>query len=120
MRGIYLSLASLFTFHGAPKNFVVLRPESLNEIAIGITWGEAERGNLDCISFASFGNPGYCTIKFAFASICVNYETSQCRIGFLIIIVTWQKCKNRAYTEHANEPFGKPKLGSKKLGIISL
>ena len=46
MRGIYLSLASLSDFHKAPKNFVVLRPESLNEIETGSTWGEAERENL--------------------------------------------------------------------------
>lgn len=46
MRGIYLRLASLSTFHRAPKNFVVFRLESLNEIEIGITWGEAERQNL--------------------------------------------------------------------------
>lgn len=28
------------------------------------------------INFASFGNPGYSTIKFVLASIYVNYETS--------------------------------------------
>lgn len=79
----------------------------------GKTWG-------DCINLASFGNPGYSTIKFVLASIYVNYETSQYRIGFLIIVVIWQKCNNRASTEHANKPFRKTKLGSKKLGITSL
>jgi len=84
--------------------------------------GGRQRGKTwrDCINFASFGNPGHSTITFALASIYVNYETRQCRIGFLITIVLWQKCKNRASTEHANEPFRKTKLGSKKPGIISL
>lgn len=84
--------------------------------------GVRQRGKTwwDSINLASFGNPGYSTIKFVLVSIYVNYETSQCRIGFLIIIVRWQKFKNRTSTEHANEPFRKTKLGSEKLGITSL
>lgn len=53
--------------------------------------GVRQRGKIwwDCLSF---GNPDYSMIKFVLASIYVSYETSQCRIGFLIIIVIWQKC----------------------------
>lgn len=69
------------------------------------------------MSFASFGNPGYSTIKFAFVSIYVNYETSQCGTGFLIILLYGKNVK----TEHPqNMQFRKTKLGTKKLEIISL
>lgn len=72
------------------------------------------------INFASFGNPGKSTIIIlVLASIYVNHETSHCSIVFLVP-VTWQKCKNKASAEHANDPFRKMKLGPKKLGIISL
>lgn len=45
----------------------------------------------DWINVASFGNPGYSTVTFVLASIYVNYETNQYRIGFLIIIVVYSK-----------------------------
>lgn len=40
--------------------------------------GVRQRGKSwwECISFASFGNPGYSTIKSVLASIYVNYESS--------------------------------------------
>lgn len=39
-------------------------------------WGRVGKPDGNYMSFASFGNPGYSTIKSALASIYVNYETS--------------------------------------------
>lgn len=99
------SLASPPVFPKAPEHCVVLRPESLTETNIGIAWGEAEREALVGMrKLCCFWKSRLQHNKIA--SIYVHYESSQGKIGFLII---WQTHKNRAATDHANELFRKNK-----------
>lgn len=72
------------------------------------------------MSFASFGNPGYSTIKFALASIYVNYETSQCGIGFLITLLYGKNVKIEHPQNMLMSNSEKTQFGTKELGIISL